>query len=59
LATGLYLMPDPATRSLAEFLRFHEQVNPFGGPLNASRWISLALFALGAFRHFRPRAAAA
>jgi hypothetical protein len=29
-------------------VRYHEQPNPFGGPLNTSQWISLALLALGA-----------
>ena len=56
---GLYLMLYSTVRFLVEFLRFHEQPNPFGGPLNASQWISLALFALGAFWQFRPRTAAA
>jgi prolipoprotein diacylglyceryltransferase len=35
-------------RFLVEFVRYHEQPNPFGGPLNTSQWISLALAALGA-----------
>jgi phosphatidylglycerol---prolipoprotein diacylglyceryl transferase len=56
---SLYLMLYSATRFLVEFLRFHEQANPFGGPLNTSQWISIALFALGAWGFFRPRASAA
>jgi prolipoprotein diacylglyceryltransferase len=39
-----------SARFLVEFVRFHEQPNPFGGPLDTTQWISLALFALGAAR---------
>ncbi|MFN7995596.1 MAG: prolipoprotein diacylglyceryl transferase [Bryobacteraceae bacterium] len=45
---SLYLMLYSTARFLVEFVRFHEQPNPFGGPLNTSQWISLALLALGA-----------
>ena len=34
-------------RFMVEFFRYHEQANPFGGPLDTSQWISLALFLLG------------
>ncbi len=45
---SLYLMMYSAVRFAVEFVRFHEQPNPFGGPLDAAQWISLGLFALGA-----------
>jgi phosphatidylglycerol---prolipoprotein diacylglyceryl transferase len=44
---GLYLMLYSTARFMVEFFRYHEQANPFGGPLDASQWISLALFLLG------------
>ena len=37
-----------AARFTVEFFRYHEQGNLWGGPLDTSQWISLALFALGA-----------
>ena len=45
---SLYLILYSTARFLVEFVRYHEQPNPFGGPLNTSQWISLALAALGA-----------
>jgi phosphatidylglycerol:prolipoprotein diacylglycerol transferase len=45
---SLYLVLYSAVRFLVEFVRYHEQPNPFGGPLNTSQWISLCLAALGA-----------
>jgi phosphatidylglycerol:prolipoprotein diacylglycerol transferase len=45
---SLYLILYCTARFLVEFVRYHEQPNPFGGPLNTSQWISLALAALGA-----------
>jgi len=45
---SLYLILYSTARFLIEFVRFHDQPNPFGGPLNTSQWISLALAALGA-----------
>jgi phosphatidylglycerol:prolipoprotein diacylglycerol transferase len=45
---ALYLMLYSATRFTVEFFRFHDQGNLWGGPLDTSQWISLALFALGA-----------
>ncbi len=45
---GLYLMLYPAARFVVEFYRFHDQGNLFGGPLDTSQWISLALVAAGA-----------
>ena len=52
---GLYLILYSTIRFLVEFVRFHEQANPFGGPLNASQWISLALAALGVLYFVRRR----
>ena len=48
---GLYLMLYGTARFIIEFFRFHEQGNLWGGPLDTSQWISLALFALGASRY--------
>ena len=45
---SLYLMLYSAVRFAVEFVRFHEQGNLWGGPLDTSQWISLGLFALGA-----------
>jgi phosphatidylglycerol:prolipoprotein diacylglycerol transferase len=45
---SLYLILYSTVRFLVEFVRYHEQANPFGGPLNTSQWISLLLVALGA-----------
>jgi phosphatidylglycerol:prolipoprotein diacylglycerol transferase len=44
---ALYLMLYSTARFAVEFFRFHEQANPFGGPLDTGQWISLALFLLG------------
>jgi phosphatidylglycerol---prolipoprotein diacylglyceryl transferase len=45
---SLYLLLYSAARFLVEFFRVHEQGNLWGGPLDTSQWISLALFLLGA-----------
>ncbi len=45
---SLYLMLYSAVRFLVEFVRFHEQGNLWGTPLDASQWISIGLFLLGA-----------
>jgi phosphatidylglycerol:prolipoprotein diacylglycerol transferase len=45
---SLYLILYGTVRFLVEFVRYHEQANPLGGPLDTSQWISLALAALGA-----------
>lgn len=45
---SLYLILYSTVRFLVEFVRYHEQPNPFGGPFNTSQWISLGLVALGA-----------
>ena len=43
-----YLVLYSAARFIVEFFRFHEQGNLWGGPLDTSQWISLALFLAGA-----------
>jgi phosphatidylglycerol---prolipoprotein diacylglyceryl transferase len=43
-----YLMLYCAARFVVEFFRFHEQGNLWGGPLDTSQWISIALFLVGA-----------
>ena len=50
---SLYLVLYSSARFVVEFFRFHEQANPFGGPLNTSQWISLALLAVGAAHFLR------
>ncbi len=52
---SLYLMLYSTARFLVEFVRYHEQPNPFGGPLNTSQWISLILLAIGAAYLVRAR----
>jgi phosphatidylglycerol---prolipoprotein diacylglyceryl transferase len=44
---ALYLIFYGAIRFIVEFFRFHEQGNLWGTPLDASQWISLALFVAG------------
>ena len=52
-ATGaiisLYLVLYSTARFIVEFFRFHEQGNLWGTPLDTSQFISIGLFALGAF----------
>ncbi len=48
---GLYLMLYSTARFIVEFFRYHEQGNLWGGPLDTSQWLSIALFLLGA-SHF-------
>jgi phosphatidylglycerol:prolipoprotein diacylglycerol transferase len=43
-----YLMLYSTARFIVEFFRFHEQGNLWGGPLDTSQWLSIALFLLGA-----------
>ena len=45
---SLYLMLYSTARFIVEFFRVHEQGNLWGGPLDTSQWLSVALFALGA-----------
>lgn len=56
---GLYLVLYSIARFLVEFLRFHDQPPPFGGPFSATQWISLALLVLGAWLLYRKAPAAA
>jgi phosphatidylglycerol:prolipoprotein diacylglycerol transferase len=44
---SLYLMLYSTARFVVEFFRNHEQGNLFGGPLDTSQYISLALFVIG------------
>ena len=46
---GMYLVLYSIARFVVEFWRVHDQANPFGGPLNASQWIALALAGLGIY----------
>jgi phosphatidylglycerol:prolipoprotein diacylglycerol transferase len=48
---SLYLVLYSTARFLIEFVRFHDQGNLWGTPLDASQWISILLFAAGA-AHF-------
>jgi phosphatidylglycerol:prolipoprotein diacylglycerol transferase len=52
---ALYLMLYSAVRFTVEFYRYHEQGNLWGGPIDTSQWISIALFALGAAYFVRNR----
>jgi phosphatidylglycerol:prolipoprotein diacylglycerol transferase len=52
---GAYLVLYSAARFIVEFFRVHEQGNLWGGPLDTSQWISLVLFATGAWLLFRTR----
>jgi phosphatidylglycerol:prolipoprotein diacylglycerol transferase len=45
---SLYLMLYATARFIVEFFRYHEQGNLWGSPLDASQWISIVLFAVGA-----------
>ena len=56
---GLYLVLYSTVRFLVEFVRYHQQENPFGGPLSATQWIALAMLAIGSWLLFRRRAEAA
>jgi len=44
---GLYLVLYSSVRFLVEFVRAHDEVNPFYGPLVAEQWLALALVAAG------------
>jgi phosphatidylglycerol---prolipoprotein diacylglyceryl transferase len=55
---GLYLMLYSTARFIVEFYRFHEQGNVAGGPLDTSQYISMGLFALGAWWFTRSMRAA-
>ncbi len=44
---GMYLALYGGVRFLVEFVRYHQQPNPFGGPLSATQWLALVLGAAG------------
>ncbi|HUQ93340.1 MAG TPA: prolipoprotein diacylglyceryl transferase family protein, partial [Bryobacteraceae bacterium] len=44
---GLYLILYPLARFAVEFLRAHDQPNPFGWLLTAAQWITLGLLPFG------------
>lgn len=44
---GLYLVLSALARFTVEFFRYHQQPNPFAGPLSTAQWISIALAMLG------------
>ncbi len=46
---GLYLLLYSTARFLIEFVRYHQQPNPLGGPLSATQWIALLLLGVGAW----------
>jgi phosphatidylglycerol:prolipoprotein diacylglycerol transferase len=44
---GLYLVLYSSARFLIEFVREHDQPNPFEGPLSSAQWIAIATLAAG------------
>ncbi len=46
---GLYLVLYSTVRFLVEFVRAHDQANPYYGPFVAEQWIALGLAGLGVF----------
>lgn len=44
---GLYLVLYGIVRTLVEYLRDHDALNPLGGPFTLEQWLSLALVAVG------------
>ena len=46
---GLYLILYGVARFLVEFVRAHQQPNPFGGPLSSTQWLALGLLVLGVY----------
>lgn len=56
---GLYLLLYSSARFAIEFVRDHEQPNPFGGPLSEAQWIALATLAAGIWLLWRKAAAPA
>jgi phosphatidylglycerol---prolipoprotein diacylglyceryl transferase len=53
---GLYLVLYSVARFLVEFLRHHQQPNPWGGPLSSTQWIALGLLVPGFYLLRRPGA---
>ncbi len=56
---GLYLVLYPAARFIVEFVRAHDEANPYYGPFVAEQWIALALIATGGYVVARSRRAQA
>lgn len=54
---GLYLILYSTARFFIEFVRYHDQPNPFGGPFSATQWIALLLLGLGLYLRLRRRPA--
>lgn len=52
---GLYLVLYSIVRFAVEFVRAHDEANPYYGPLVAEQWIALGLIALGAWLIVRSR----
>jgi phosphatidylglycerol:prolipoprotein diacylglycerol transferase len=52
---ALYLILYSGARFGIEFVRFHEQAPPFGGPLSLAQWISAVLLAGGLWLYLRRR----
>ncbi len=46
---GLYLLLYGLVRFFVEFVRYHQQPNPFGGPLSTTQWLALLLGAVGLY----------
>jgi len=55
---GLYLALYSAARFGVEFLRVHDQPNPFGGPFSDAQWVALVLFLGGVWLLVPKRAGA-
>ncbi|MCS7024805.1 MAG: prolipoprotein diacylglyceryl transferase [Bryobacteraceae bacterium] len=56
---GAYLVLYPLARFFIEFVRFHEQPNPFGLILSNAQWMTLGLITLGLGLLWQSRAPAA
>ncbi len=54
---GLYLVLYSTARFLVEFVRAHDQANPYYGPFVAEQWIALGLAVLGAWMLLRRKPA--
>ncbi len=52
---GLYLLMYSSVRFLVEFIRAHDQPNPWGSVFSASQWIALGLAVLGLVWWWRAR----
>jgi phosphatidylglycerol:prolipoprotein diacylglycerol transferase len=52
---SLYLVLYPTARFFIEFVRTHEQADPFGWGLSLAQWVALALVSVGAVLAWRSR----